>query len=92
MDFILTLLIDLALEDGMEASQNKKLPKGLRYIILVAVILLYALIIGVAVWFGVDTLKDNVEVGVVIILFAVAFLVLSIIKFVNAYKRKKAEK
>lgn len=91
MDFILDLLIGLILEDGIDASQNNKLPKGIRYFILVAVILLYALIIGLVVWFGIGTLKENVVVGVGIIIFAVIFAILSIIKFVNAYKRKQID-
>ena len=89
MDFILDLLIDLVLEDGMEASQNKKIPKGIRYLILTVVVLIYALIIGAVVWFGIETLKDDTAVGVGILIFAVVFLVLCIVKFVNAYKKKK---
>ncbi|MBR6253032.1 MAG: hypothetical protein IKR04_04245 [Clostridia bacterium] len=91
MDFILDLLIDLVLEDGIEASQNKKIPKGLRYVILTAVILIYAMIIGLVVWFGITTLKESVVFGVGIIIFAVVFAVLCIIKFVNAYKRKQTD-
>ncbi len=91
MDFILDLLIDFVLEDGLEASQNKKLPKGVRYFILTVVILLYALIIGFVVWFGIDALKDNIAVGVGILIFAVVFLVLCIAKFVSAYKKKKVK-
>ncbi len=90
MDFILDLLIDIVLEDGMEASQNKKLPKGIRYLILIAVILLYALIIGLVVWFGIETLEDNVGAGVGILAFAAIFLVLTIIRFAKILKRKKA--
>ena len=91
MDFILDLLIGIILEDGLEASQNKKIPKGVRYLVLMVVILLYALIVGLVVWFGIQTLKDNVAAGVGIIIFAVAFAIMCIIKFVNAFKKKKTE-
>ncbi len=91
MDFILDLLIDFLLEDGFEASQNKKLPKGARYLILTIVILLYVLIIGLVIWFGIDTLEENVVVGIGILVFAGIFLVLCIIKSVNAYKKKQTK-
>lgn len=89
MDFLLDIIIDLVLEEGVEASQNVKIPKGIRYFILAFAILVYAAIIGIAVWFGINMLKENIVVGVGILIFAVIFFVLCIIKFVSAYKRKK---
>ncbi len=89
MDIILELLIDLILEDGLKASKNQKIPKVIRYFILALVILLYAFIIGIAVWFGIEELKENVAVGVGILIFAAVFAVFCIIKFINVYKRKK---
>ena len=86
------LIVELLLEGSLEASQSKKVPKPLRYILLGFVLLFFIFIIGAIILLGISVLmKDNVLSGIIVILFGILLAVLSIIRFRKDYIKKKDE-
>lgn len=90
MDFIITELLSLILEEVIEASIDKKsIPKVIRRIVALVILLLFISAISLIIFVGISTLKDNVLGGIFIILFGIFILILSIIRFIKIYNNKK---
>lgn len=89
MDYVLTILIDLILDEGVNASKNNRLPKGVRYFIFAFVLLLYIAIIGLITIIGITSLKENLVEGILALLFAACVLLVCILRFKAVYKNKK---
>ena len=88
MEFIFELILELVLEIGVEASKSKKTPKGVRYLIIAILVLLFITVIGLIVFAGVLVLKSNPIFGVFLILIGLFVFVISIVKFREAYLKK----
>lgn len=91
MEFVFELILDLILESSIEASKSSKIPKPIRYLLMLFISLFYLSVIGLIIWMGIDSTKNNLVGGIMIILFGVLFLILSIIKFRRVYIDKKSE-
>lgn len=89
MDYLCGLIIDLILEEGINVTNGKKIPKPIRYILLGFILLLYIAIIGFITLIGILELKDNLVEGIFILLFGLCFLLLCIIRFRAVYKKNK---
>ena len=86
MDFIFDFILDLILDDGIKASKSKKISKPLRYIILSIVLLVYISIIGLITILGINTMKDNLLEGILILMFGIFILLVCILRFKAVYK------
>ncbi len=85
---IIELIFELFLEGSFEASKSSKVPKPIRYILIILISLLYISIIAFILFFGITGLSKNLLAGTVLIAFGLLFLILSIIKFRKAYLNK----
>lgn len=88
MEFLIEGILDLILEGSVEASKSKKVPKTIRYILIVSISLVFISIVGLIIWLGINILKDNTIGGVFIILFGIFFLILGVLKFRKVYLNK----
>ena len=92
MDFIIELLLELIFEGGMELSTNKKIPKWLRYPLIVIILLLFALVtIGVII-IGILSMKENLLFGIFLTFIGLIMLVSSIKKAKKLYFEKEIKK
>ena len=85
MELIFEFIIELLFEGVVEASQNKKISKFIRYPLIALIILFFTAFILLFVFMGVSILKDNIIGVILILLFTIVFLVLSINKFKETY-------
>lgn len=87
MDDLIELLLELLELLGViiddELLNNKKIPKWIRYIIMLVLI---SIVIGVIV-FGVVILKTSIIGGIIIISISIFLLVCTIIKIKNYLKK-----
>lgn len=87
MDDLIELLLELLEVLGIvvddELLNNKKIPKWIRYIIMLVLI---SIVIGVIV-FGIVILKTSIIGGIIIISISIFLLVCTIIKIKNYLKK-----
>ncbi len=91
MEYLLEFIFDLIFEVGVEASQNSKIPKYIRYPLIAVIILLFIAVIGLIFFVGAIAFKKNILVGIILIIIGLTMLIMSIIKFKNIYLTKKNE-
>ena len=89
MEFIIELILDLLLEESIEASKSEKVPKPVRYILIALISLFFLAVIGLIIFLGIDTLKNSKLAGIIVISMGVLFLILAIMKFKKTYIKKK---
>ena len=85
-------MIDLILEGSIEVSKSKKVPKLIRYILILLVVLFFVGVIGLILYIGICTLEENILYGIIVILFGLFLLTLSIFRFRKIYLDKKITK
>ena len=85
MDLLFEAIFELILEGSFEASRSSKVPKPIRYFLIVLIALVYLLIIGFLFYMGITGLNKNLFAGIILIVFGLLFLILSIIKFRKTY-------
>ncbi|MBO5349344.1 MAG: hypothetical protein J6A89_05960 [Clostridia bacterium] len=92
MDFIIELILELVWEGSIEASKSNKIPKYIRYPLIVIISLFFIAVIGLIFLSGALMLKDNIIAGIVIILIGLFMLVFTIVKFRKTYLIKTEQK
>ena len=91
MELLFEFLVELLTDGVVEASKSKKVPKPIRYFLIVLIALSWlVLVVGVFV-LGVLMLNHSKTNGVVIILIGVAIAFISVKKFIKTYVGKKKE-
>ena len=90
MDFIFDFILDVILEDGV--NSNKKKSKKIKYIILGIIGIVYLAIIGLLMILGINTLKEDLFEGILIIVFGLCFLIVCIIRFKIVYQKRRLNK
>ena len=91
MEFIIELLLDLILEGSIEISSNRKVPKWIRYPLIVLIILFFTIVIFGMLILGLIILKNNLYFGLLMILISIILLILGIKKYKIIYVEKKNE-
>lgn len=81
MDFIIELIFELIAEGTVELSKSTKVPKLIRYPLIVIIVLFVTGIFGIILFAGLMLLKENVILGIVLIAIALLMLVMGIVKF-----------
>ncbi len=92
MEFIIELILDLLLEGSIEASKSAKVPKPVRYILIILISLFFLAAIGLIIFIGIDTLKNSKLAGIIVMSMGVLLLILAIMKFKKIYIKKKVKK
>lgn len=85
MEFIFEFILELVLEGSIEASKSSKIPKYIRYPLIVIISLFFVAIIGLVIFAGILSLKENILLGILFILIGLFMLIMSVIKFRKTY-------
>lgn len=91
MELIFEILIELILEGTFKASKSKKIPKYIRYPLIIIIVAFFIAVIGLILFTGALILKENLTAGILIILIGLFMLIMSIIKFRKTYLIKSSE-
>lgn len=92
MEYIIEFILELILEGSMELSQNKKIPKIIRYPLIAIIILFFLTVTLGLIIVGILILKQSILMGLFIILIGLIILIASIFKFRNMYLNKSKSK
>lgn len=87
MDFIFEIVGEILIEGAFEIISNKKIPKWIRYPILMFITLFYSLIVGTFIYLGLDFLKKSIITSLIIFLIAI-FLIIMIVVVIIKNKKK----
>lgn len=91
MEFIIELILELILEGTIEISSNKKVPKWIRYpLILILILFVSIVIIGIFI-LGIYIYKENAIASLILIIISIILLISGVVKFKNLYLKKKEE-
>ena len=90
MEDLIEFLIELVFEAGVEASENKKVPKALRVLLAIIIILLYLLSAGLILLVGVLMLEETILGGITMLTLGVVILVALFVKIYKKYGEMKA--
>lgn len=89
MEFIIELLVELFLEGSIEISEDERVPRWIRYPIIIFILLLFTIIIFGLIILGIYFLKDNIYAGLFFILVGLIMLMAGTIKFAKKYTQKR---
>ena len=94
MDFLFEAIFELILEGSFRASKSSKIPKPIRYFLVLLLSLIYVFIIGFILFIGIVGLSKNILAGIVLIAFGLLLVSLCVIEFRKAYLNynKKGDK
>ena len=89
MDIIFELLLELVLEGTIELSKSVRVPRFIRYPLIVLLVLLSLGVIGIIFAVGVWILGENVLLGLLLIALALLMAVMGVRKLRKAYLTRK---
>lgn len=92
MDFIIELVLELLFEGMMEASKSNKIPKFIRYPLVIIIVLFFILIIGFMFIASILALKESIVAGLLLIIIDLFLLIGGIAKFRKEYLIKKEKR
>lgn len=88
MEYLFEFMLELVLEGSMEVSKNRKVPKYIRYPLIIIISLFFIAVIGIVFFAGILSLRENALVGMLFILIGSFMLIMSVIKFRKTYLSK----
>ncbi len=83
MEYVLEFILEFIFEAGMEASRSSKVPKYIRYLLIVLISLFFVFVIGLIIFTGILSLKEHVIAGILLISIGVFMLVVCIRKMMR---------
>lgn len=89
MDFILELIFEFLFDGMLEASKSNKVPKFIRYPLIIIIVLFFILVIGFIFIASILAIKESIVAGLLLIIIDLFLLVGSIAKFRKEYLIKK---
>lgn len=92
MEFIFEFIFELIFEGSIEASKSSKVPKYIRYPLIIIIALFFIVVIGLLFLAGFLSLKENIFLGIFFIFIGLLMLIMSIIKFKKTYLIKTNSK
>lgn len=92
MELLFEFILELALEGCIEASKSKRIPKYVKYPLIVLISLFFTAVIGLVFFAGVLILKESVPAGALFILVGLFMLAACVIKFRKTYMDKRKKK
>ncbi len=92
MEYLIEFILELVFEGGLEATKSNKVPKPIRYIILIIIALFFITIIGLIYLTAFLILKESL-IGFILMFLLATFMTISIIiKFRKEYLIKTNNK
>ena len=92
MDILIEEILGLILEGSVEATKSSKVPKPIRIILAIFLILFFTFVIGAVLLAGIVSLNDNLAMGLFCIGIAIFLLISAIFKVKNTYNEIKNRK
>ncbi|MCM1370653.1 MAG: hypothetical protein NC181_02015 [Clostridium sp.] len=91
MEFIFEFVVELILDGTIQISKNQKVPKLIRYPLMIFILLLFLGVTLLIFFTGILSYqKINKICGIIFIVLGIVFFIASIIKFKNIYIKKKS--
>lgn len=91
MEYLFEFILELVLEGCIEASKSSKIPKWIRYPLIAVISLFFIAVIGLIIFTGFLSLKENILVGMLLISIGFIMVIMSMIKFRKFYLIKLNE-
>ncbi len=88
MELLFEFILELIFEGSIELSKSRKIPKYIRYPLIIFIILFFIAVIGLIFLTGILSIKQNIFIGIFFILIGLLTLIMSIIKFKKVYLTK----
>ena len=88
MDFIIELIFEFLFDGMIETSKSNKVPKFIRYPLIVIILLFFVLVIGFIFIVSILAFKESIIAGILLIIIDLFLLVGSIYKFRKEYFSK----
>lgn len=85
MELLVEFVLSIVLEGCMEAGKSSKIPKYVRYPLLVIVVLFFTAVIGVTFFAGSLAIQKNIVAGIALFLLGLFMLTACIVKFKKEY-------
>ena len=92
MDLIFEFIVELILDGTIELCKSRKVPKFIRYPLIILMALFFAAVICIIILTGIAALQGYLILGIILILFGLLMLVMAVIKFRKIYLSKKKQK
>lgn len=92
MEIIFEFILELILESGIEASKSRNIPKYIRYPLIGIISLFFIAVIGIIFLVGILLLKENIPLGIFLMLIGLILFIMCIIKFKKTYLIKTSKK
>ncbi len=92
MEYIFEFILELVLEGSIEVSKNRKVPKYIRYPLIILISLFFIAIIGIIFLTGFLSFKENILLGLFFIFIGLFMFIMSVIKFRKIYLIKTNQK
>lgn len=89
MDLLIEILFELIFEGSIELISNTKIPKWIRYPLIVLITLFFAIVIIGILLVGVFLLNENISAGLILIILGTILLVSGIKKFKKIHIERK---
>lgn len=89
MDFIVELILELLFDGMMEASKSNKIPKFIRYPLVIIIVLFFILVIGFMFIASILAFKESLVAGLLLIIIDLFLLLKGITKFKKEYLIKR---
>lgn len=81
MEYLFEFILELIFEGGIEASKSNRIPKYIRYPLIVIISLFFIAVIGLVFFAGIMALKENLPAGIFLILIGLCMFIMGIIRF-----------
>lgn len=88
MEYIIEFILELVFESSVEISKSKKVPKYIRYPLIIIIALFFIAVIDLIFLVGILSLKENTLLGIFFIVAGIIMLLSSIIKFKKTYLKQ----
>lgn len=89
MDIIIEIFFDLLLEGSIELSTNKKVPKWIRYPLIMVMLFLLAIVIYGLFYSGLVQINKNFFFGAILILIGLALVIGIVFKIIKEYNIRR---
>lgn len=91
MEILFEFILELVLEGSIEVSKNKKIPKYIRYPLILILFIFFLFVIGLIFLVGFLILKENILLGSCFIFIGIIFFLCCVVKFYKIYLKRKDE-
>jgi len=94
MEVVVEFLFDLLFEGIIELSTNKKVPKWIRYSLVLFISLFFLVVVLCLLILGLTILKDNLVIGLIMITLSLVLFMFMVVKYKKQIllKHKNKEK